>query len=170
MKYFTMEKENMVNGPGLRTVVWVSGCEHHCPNCHNPETWDKDSELAKEWSKEAEKELFKSIKPDYISGVTFSGGDPLAPYNRVGVLRIIKKIRHKFGDKKSIWVYTGYTFEEVSGIAGLDNIDVLVDGEFKEQYKSRDIMWRGSTNQRLIDVKTSLLAGMVMELKDKDVQ
>jgi len=148
----------MLNGEGLRTVLWVAGCSHNCPQCHNPVTWDINGGLA--FDEAAKEELFEELKKDYISGVTFSGGDPLHEKNRKEIEKLAEDIREKFPDK-TIWLYTGYEWEEICGIPFLPNIDVIVDGEFKIEEKDNSLHWKGSANQRVIDVKESLKTGKV---------
>ena len=148
----------MLNGEGLRTVLWVAGCSHNCPQCHNPVTWDINGGLA--FDEAAKEELFEELKKDYISGVTFSGGDPLHEKNREEIRKLAEDIREKFPDK-TIWLYTGYEWEEICGIPLLPNIDVIVDGEFKIEEKDNSLHWKGSANQRVIDVKESLKTGKV---------
>ena len=148
----------MLNGEGLRTVLWVAGCSHNCPQCHNPVTWDINGGLA--FDEAAKEELFEELKKDYISGVTFSGGDPLHEKNRKEIEKLAEDIREKFPDK-TIWLYTGYELEEICGLPFLPNIDVIVDGEFKIEEKDNSLHWKGSANQRVIDVKESLKTGKV---------
>lgn len=148
----------MLNGEGLRTVLWVAGCSHNCPQCHNPVTWDINGGLA--FDEAAKEELFEELKKDYISGVTFSGGDPLHEKNREEIRKLAEDIREKFPDK-TIWLYTGYEWEEICGIPFLPNIDVIVDGEFKIEEKDNSLHWKGSANQRVINVKESLKTGKV---------
>ena len=153
MRYHNITKEDMLNGDGLRSVLWLSGCTHACKGCQNPITWDINGGL--EFDDEAKKELFESLEPDYISGITFSGGDPLHPQNRKGVTALIKEIKTKFPNK-TIWVYTGYLFEEVRDLPLMQDIDILVDGEFKIDLLDVTLKWKGSSNQRVIDVKKTL--------------
>lgn len=148
----------MLNGEGLRTVLWVAGCSHNCPQCHNPVTWDINGGLT--FDEAAKEELFEELKKDYISGVTFSGGDPLHEKNRKEIEKLAEDIREKFPDK-TIWLYTGYEWEEICGLPFLPNIDVIVDGEFKIEEKDNSLHWKGSANQRVIDVKESLKTGKV---------
>ena len=148
----------MLNGEGLRTVLWVAGCSHNSPQCHNPVTWDINGGLA--FDEAAKEELFEELKKDYISGVTFSGGDPLHEKNRKEIEKLAEDIREKFPDK-TIWLYTGYEWEEICGLPFLPNIDVIVDGEFKIEEKDNSLHWKGSANQRVIDVKESLKTGKV---------
>ena len=112
----------MLNGDGLRVVLWVAGCGHACPGCHNPITWDAEGGLL--FDQAAKNELFTELGKDYISGITFSGGDPLFPGNREEISELCREIRQKFPDK-TIWLYTGYRWEEIKWLPFLDQIDVL---------------------------------------------
>ena len=172
MRYHNITKDDMLNGEGLRTVLWVAGCSHHCPQCHNPVagcthkckgchnpvTWDIEGGIP--FDDAAKEELFEELKKDYVSGVTFSGGDPLHLENREEIGALAKEIREKFPDK-TIWLYTGYEWEEICHLPFLSNIDVIVDGKFKIEEKDNNLHWKGSANQRVIDVKASLRAGEV---------
>lgn len=155
MNYHNITKEDMLNGEGLRVVLWVSGCNHHCKNCQNPITWDENGGLP--FDDEAENELFEALSKPYIDGITFSGGDPLFPGNRNEVFRLIKKCRTLFPEK-TIWLYTGYTWEQINHLEGISDIDVIAEGEFVEELKDNNIHWVGSSNQRVIRVKESLNA------------
>ena len=147
MNYHNITHDDMLNGDGLRVVLWVAGCTHHCKNCQNPETWDINSGIP--FDKEAKEEIFDELKKPYISGITFSGGDPLHPKHRKQVLELAKEIKEKF-PTKTVWCYTGFLYEEVKDIENLKYIDVLVDGEFKEELKDVNLPWVGSSNQRII--------------------
>ncbi len=153
MQYHNITKDDMLNGEGLRVVLWVSGCGHHCPGCHNPETWDPAGGIP--FDAAAEAELLELLGRDYISGVTFSGGDPLYPANRAEIARLAKKIRALF-PQKNIWLYTGYRWEEVSALPLMQDIDVLVDGRFIKELREPTLHWKGSFNQRIVDVQKSL--------------
>lgn len=170
MNYLKIEHEDVCNGTGLRVVLWLSGCSHHCYNCQNPQTWNSDSGIP--FNDSAKQEIFTELSKNYISGITFSGGDPLHENNLDEVLKLVKEIRISF-PKKSIWLYTGYElseiikqeqYEKVSGIPSvwskrwkiISNIDVLVDGEYIDEQKDLTLKWRGSKNQNCIDVKKSL--------------
>lgn len=153
MNYHNITKEDMLNGDGIRVVLWVSGCEHHCKNCQNPITWDKNGGLP--FDKAAEDELFEALNKPHIDGITFSGGDPLMPYNRKEIFRLIKKCR-KFYPEKSIWLYTGSKWEEIRDLPDLNLIDVIAEGEFVEALKDNNLHWVGSSNQRVIDIKSTL--------------
>ena len=143
----------MLNGDGIRVVLWVSGCENHCEGCHNPVTWDKNGGLP--FDEAAENELFEALDKPFIDGITFSGGDPMMPYNRDEVLRLIKKCRTNYPDK-TIWLYTGLNWEDIKDIEGLGLVDVVAEGRFIESLKDNNLHWVGSSNQKVIDVKKSL--------------
>lgn len=158
MNYHNITKEDMLNGDGIRVVLWVSGCSHKCKNCQNPITWDKDGGLP--FDKKAEDELFEALSKPFIDGITFSGGDPLMVENRSEVMRLVKKCRSEFPNK-TIWLYTGYSFDEIKDIEGIELIDVIADGEFIEELKDNNIKWVGSSNQKVIDVKKTLQNGAI---------
>lgn len=153
MYYHNITKDDMLNGEGLRVVLWVSGCSHRCKGCHNAQTWAPDSGIP--FDETAEAELFELLERDYISGITFSGGDPLFEGNRAEITRLAKKVRTLMPEK-NIWLYTGYRWEEVSALPVMQDIDVLVDGKFVEDLKDSKLHWKGSFNQRIIDVQKSL--------------
>lgn len=147
MNYHNITHDDMLNGDGLRVVLWVAGCTHHCKNCQNPETWDINGGIP--FDNEAKEEIFDELKKPYISGITFSGGDPLHPKHRKQVLELAKEIKEKF-PTKTVWCYTGFLYEEVKDTENLKYVDVLVDGEFKEELKDVNLPWVGSSNQRII--------------------
>lgn len=153
MRYHNITKDDMLNGDGLRVVLWVSGCTHKCKNCHNPVTWDIHGGL--EFDQEAKKELFEALAKPYIAGITLSGGDPLHPANCADVTSLIQEIRETF-PQKTIWMYTGFCWDEVNTLEAVQNVDVLVDGPYIEELKDPKLHWRGSSNQRVIRVKESL--------------
>ena len=171
MNYHNITHDDMLNGSGLRVVLWCSGCEHHCNNCQNSQTWEFDSGMP--FDKNAKKEIFNELKKDYISGITFSGGDPLAAANLETVLSLIKEIRISFPDK-NIWIYSGYTWEQIMYPIITDdfnmkrdkvikmkqeivkNCDVLVDGRYIDELRDITLHWKGSLNQRVIDVQETL--------------
>lgn len=160
MNYHNITKDDMLNGDGLRVVLWLSGCNHYCKECQNPITWDPNDGLI--FDKAAKDELFEVLSRDYISGITFSGGDPLFPQNRAEVTALAEEIKNAFPDK-TIWMYTGYTYEQIKDLKVLDYVDVLVDGEFEIQNIDLQAKWRGSINQRVIDVnKTKKLEQIVL--------
>ena len=159
MNYHNITKDDMLNGDGLRVVLWTAGCTHRCDGCQNPQTWDADGGL--EFDEKAEEELFDALKKDHISGITFSGGDPLHPFNRDEVLRLAKKVKETCPNK-TVWLYTGFLWEEVKDKIDLTNIDVLVDGEFKKELNDNNLKWVGSSNQKIVDVQKSLHEGQVV--------
>lgn len=159
MRYHNITKLDMLNGSGLRVVLWVSHCEHQCVNCQNPQTWDSTGGIPFDLA--AKEEIFAELKKEEIQGITFSGGDPLSIINREKILELAKEIKLKFSNK-NIWLYTGYEWEEVSNINGIKNIDVLVDGKFFECLSVPSPKWRGSSNQRVIDVQESLKQNKVI--------
>lgn len=163
MRYHNITTDDMLNGDGLRTVLWVAGCNHHCEGCHNPITWDINGGLP--FDEEAENELFEKLKPDYISGITFSGGDPLHPKNRDEITRLAKKAREMF-PKKTVWLYTGYLFDEIKELEIMRYLDVLVDGEFKKELLDEKLHWKGSANQRVIEVPETLQVGRIVLFDD----
>lgn len=158
MRYHNITKDDMLNGDGLRVVLWVAGCGHHCKECHNPITWDPDGGLP--FGEAAKQEIFEELGKPYISGITFSGGDPLYPANVAEVTELAKEIRKQFPNK-TIWLYTGGLWEEVCGMEIIHYIDVLVDGEFEVERKELNLQWKGSANQRVIDVPETLEKGEI---------
>ena len=150
MNYHNITKDDMLNGDGLRVVLWVSGCAHGCKGCHNPITWDPKSGLP--FDEAAKQEIFTELKKDYISGLTLSGGDPLFPGNRSTIEQLVKEVKENFPNK-TIWLYTGYDWEAISNLPLIQYIDIVIDGKFIESLKDAKLHWRGSSNQRVIDVK-----------------
>lgn len=163
MNYHNITHDDMLNGEGLRVVLWVAGCYHHCPECQNPETWDPDSGVL--FDKDAEKEIFDELKKPHVSGLTLSGGDPLFMFNRDKVTKLCEKVKYKFPDK-TIWLYTGYKFEDIRDLSILNYIDVLVDGRYEKDEKDIDLEWKGSKNQRIIDVRKSRFFHKVILYQD----
>lgn len=159
MRYHNITTDDMLNGDGLRTVLWVAGCTHRCEGCHNPITWDIDGGIP--FDEAAENELFEKLAPDYISGITFSGGDPLHPRNREEITRLAKKARELFHDK-TIWLYTGYSWDEICELEIIKYLDVVVDGEFIKKLFDGKLHWKGSSNQRVIDVNETTRLGKIV--------
>lgn len=172
MNYGTIKKTDIANGLGVRVSLFVSGCTHHCEGCFNRETWD--FKYGKPYTEETEKEIIEALSHQYIKGLSLLGGEPMEPGNQRVLLPLIKKVRSLFPEK-DIWCYTGYTYDtdllEDSRAKCectqelLSNIDVLVDGEFVEELKDISLQFRGSSNQRIIDVKASLNDGRVKLLE-----
>lgn len=150
MRYHDIKKADMLNGDGIRVTLFVSGCNHYCKGCQNPITWDPDGGLP--FDDEAKEEIFAELENDWCSGITFSGGDPLYPSNRADITALAKEIKAKYPDK-TIWLYTGYSYEEISNLDVMAYVDVLVDGEFKEELADINYPWAGSTNQRVLRLK-----------------
>lgn len=159
MRYHNITKDDMLNGTGLRVVLWVAGCNHGCKGCQNPVTWDINGGLP--FDEAAKEEIFDELKKPYIEGITLSGGDPLHPVNRKDVEGLVAEIRAKFPEK-TIWLYTGFSWEEVKYLPFIKKLDVLVDGRFIEALKDTKLYWRGSSNQKVIDVKKSLIKSSVV--------
>ena len=155
---------DVANGPGCRTSFFVSGCRHHCKGCFNAETWNFD--YGHVYTDEVENELVESIKESYIDGISILGGEPMEPENQPYIKKLVERVRKEVPESKT-WVYSGYTWEELTDENNkschtadtmdiLRNIDVLVDGEFHEDEKDITLLFRGSANQRLIDVQATL--------------
>lgn len=163
MNYHKIEKTSIANGEGIRVILWVSGCRMYCKGCHNPETWSLHS--GKPFDEEAERELFIALDKPYIQGITFSGGHPLESENLIQIYNLIQKIRFKY-KSKDIWLYTGLTWEDI--MSKNDDIidklrqeivsmcDVVVDGRYVDELRDITLRFKGSKNQRLIDVRKSL--------------
>ena len=150
MYYSGITKCDVANGNGFRVVLWVSGCDHHCKGCHNPETWNPY--YGKQFDVFTELEILDALDKDYVEGLTLSGGDPLKKENVPYVYWLVKQVKEKYPDK-DIWCWTGYTLEELNGRRDvkelLKYIDVLVDGPFIESKRDITLAWRGSSNQRI---------------------
>lgn len=179
MNYLKIEHEDVCNGTGLRVVLWLSGCSHHCYNCQNPQTWNPDSGIP--FDESAKQEIFNELSKDYISGITFSGGDPLHENNLGEVLKLVQEIRISFPDK-TIWLYTGYDFDLLNSkyneykytpfAASADewltrweiisNVDILIDREYIDEKRDITLKWRGSSNQRVIDIKQTLTQNKIV--------
>ena len=159
MRYHNITKDDMLNGDGLRVVLWVAGCTHKCKQCQNPITWDINGGL--EFGESEKKEIFDQLDQSYISGITFSGGDPLHPQNRQPVYELAKEIKEKY-PHKTIWLYTGFLWEEIKDLPIIPYLDVLVDGEFKIDILDPQLHWKGSSNQRVIDVPATIKTGEVV--------
>ena len=149
----------MLNGDGLRVVLWVSGCNHQCEDCQNPVTWDLAGGLP--FDEKAEEELFEALKKPYISGITFSGGDPLHQFNRQETFRLMKKVKETMPDK-TVWVYTGFLWDDFKDVEEMKYVDVFVDGRFIKSLKDDNLQWVGSSNQRIIDVQQTLKTGKIV--------
>ena len=200
MNYLRIDKEDVCNGEGLRVVLWLSGCSHKCKGCQNPQTWDADSGIP--FNESTKEELFRELDKDYISGLTLTGGDPLFESNLDDVLELVTEVNKRYNTtqyidennqnnhnilntnadkirlsspKKSIWIYSGYTWEEIldedyNFLEMHDNLrqaiiaqcNVFVDGKYKESQRDITLPYRGSKNQRLIDIQQTLKGKIVL--------
>ena len=174
MYYGEVKYSDIANGPGVRTSLFVSGCTHHCKGCFNEETWDFN--FGKPFTKEVEDEIIETLRPAYIAGLTILGGEPMEVVNQKVLCPFIDRVRAEVPGK-NIWIYSGYTWEELTDEENkrchceetneiLKNIDVLVDGEFKLDLKNISLKFRGSSNQRIIDVKKSLEENAVVLIEE----
>lgn len=161
MHYGSIKSVDIANGEGIRVTLFVSGCTHHCKNCFNPETWN--FEYGNPFTKETEDTIIKYLEADFVKGLTLLGGEPMEPQNQKALLPFLKRVKQKFGDSKNIWSYTGFVYDRDLIDGGrvhtedtdelLSLIDVLVDGPFIESLKNLSLKFRGSSNQRVIDLK-----------------
>ena len=168
MNYGTIKFCDIANGIGIRTVLFVSGCTHHCKGCFQPETWD--FAYGQPYTKETEQTILDSLSPSYIHGLTLLGGEPMEPDNQRVLLPLLRRLKAEY-PRKTVWCYSGYTYEELTGISRarcettdemLSLIDVLVDGEFVLEQKNISLRFRGSENQRLIDLPKTREQGSVV--------
>lgn len=175
MNYSGISECDVLNGTGFRVVLFVSGCSHRCYNCQNPKTWDKN--FGHPFTEKTRQYIFNCLDKDYIDGITITGGDPLHENNLNEVLKLVQEIRISFPEK-TIWLYTGYSYSKIFqgqssclSQEGLNNFkrreiiklcDVVVDGEYIDEQKDITLKWRGSKNQRCIDVKQSLTQNKVI--------
>ncbi|MBQ7345184.1 MAG: anaerobic ribonucleoside-triphosphate reductase activating protein [Oscillospiraceae bacterium] len=174
MNFATIKNCDIANGPGVRVSLFVSGCTHHCKGCFNEVAWD--FEYGGPFTQETVDLILRMLSPDYIQGLTLLGGEPFEPQNQGAVLDLVRQVRKQY-PQKSVWAYSGYLFDKdilpgrlgdravTQELVGL--LDVLVDGPFVESQKDLSLRFRGSRNQRLIDVPASLRAGHVILWKDQ---
>lgn len=168
MNYGAIKKCDIANGVGVRTVLFVSGCTHHCKGCFQPETWNFD--YGERYTKETEDEIIESLRPDYVDGITLLGGEPFEPENQRELVKLLRRIKKKL-PQKTVWSFSGYTYEELTGDSRavcevtkemLSMLDVLVDGEFVEAKRNISLRFRGSENQRLIDMNKTRKEGKIV--------
>ena len=169
MNYAEIKKTDIANGEGVRVSLFVSGCRRHCKNCFNKVTWDFS--YGKPFTQDVQNELLEALAPDYIAGLTVLGGDPMEPENQRALLPFVRRVREEL-PQKTIWCYTGYTYhdgaiEEEQANCEVTRqfislLDVLVDGRFVEELKDIRLVFRGSSNQRVIDIKRSIESGSVV--------
>lgn len=164
MNVAEIKTNDIANGEGVRTSLFVSGCRHHCPDCFNYMAWD--FEYGKPFTKETENEIFESLKPAWIAGLSILGGEPFEPENQKAILELLKRFKKQYPDK-TVWCYSGFTIEEITGAVPsrayteiscelLKMLDVLVDGRYEKALKNISLKFRGSENQRIIDVRKTL--------------
>lgn len=177
MYYGALKKTDIANGPGVRVAFFVSGCTHQCKECFNPETWNFT--YGEEFTDAVQKELLEALAPDHIHGLSVLGGEPFEPSNQRVLVELYRTVKERF-PQKTIWVYSGYTLEdelmsesrarcEVTDEI-LSLIDVLVDGEFVLDKKNISLKFRGSENQRIIDMKATLREGRTIVIDDSDIR
>ncbi len=174
MYYGEIKKCDIANGEGVRVSLFVSGCTHHCPGCFNQDTWEFD--YGKEYTQETEKEILEALAPSYINGLSLLGGEPFEPQNQKVLISLLRKVKERYPEK-DIWCYSGYLFDKelLSESRArceytdemLSMLDVLVDGRFVEALKDIRLVFRGSSNQRVIDVKKSLETGEIIPWEPK---
>ena len=170
MNYATIKNCDIANGPGVRVSLFVSGCTHHCSGCFNEVAWDFD--YGQPFTQETIDKILNMLRPSYIRGLTLLGGEPFEPQNQAGVVELLRQVKRELPEK-TVWAYSGYLFDRdiLSGRLGdtreyLSYVDVLVDGPFIEAKKNLSLRFRGSENQRMIDVPASLAAGTIIPWQD----
>lgn len=175
MHYSTIKDCDIANGIGVRITLFVSGCTNHCKNCFQPQTWDFN--YGEPFTEETEEKLLEMLKPDYISGLTLLGGEPMEPQNQKALVPFLKRVREAYPNK-NIWCFTGFTYEILKTDGShprcevtdemLSLIDVLVDGKYVDELKDLTLQFRGSSNQRLIDMVKTRENGEVTLLPNND--
>lgn len=175
MHYSTIKDCDIANGIGVRITLFVSGCTNHCKNCFQPQTWDFN--YGEPFTEETEEKLLEMLKPDYINGLTLLGGEPMEPQNQRALVPFLKKVREAYPNK-NIWCFTGFTYEVLKTDGShprcevtdemLSLIDVLVDGRYVDELKDLTLQFRGSSNQRLIDMVKTRENGEVTLLPNND--
>ena len=163
MNYAAIKKYDIANGPGCRVSLFVSGCRRHCIGCFNEEAQSFD--YGKEFTYETLQELDILLSNEHVNGLSILGGEPCEPENRETVLDICKHVREVFGNTKTIWMWSGYLFEDLKVLPVMEYIDVLIDGPFVRMLKDLSLYYRGSLNQRVIDVPKSLKGGYAIQLE-----
>lgn len=175
MYYSTIKDCDIANGVGCRVSLFVSGCTNHCKDCFQPETWD--FRYGKPFTSETEDRILQMLKKDYIRGLTILGGEPMEPENQVGLISLLRRVKKDL-PQKDIWCYSGFTYEVITSAGShphcevteelLSCLDVLVDGRFVAELKDPSLWFRGSSNQRIIDVKKTLESGTVQTVDTRD--
>ncbi len=175
MYYSVIKDCDIANGEGVRITLFVSGCTNRCEHCFQPETWN--FEYGQAFTEDTVQTLLKMLSPAYIRGLTLLGGEPMEPKNQPTLLNLVRTVRNTLPNK-DIWCFTGFTYEQLKEEGSyprcdvtdefLENLDVLVDGRFVNELKNLTLRFRGSSNQRLIDMKKTLKEGHVVQLPDMD--
>ncbi len=165
MRYNKIRKMDISNGPGIRVSIFMQGCEFHCKGCFNPETWD--FKCGNEFTDETIEKVLDLCNYDHIVGLTILGGEPMHPVNIEGTTKLAKEFKKRF-PKKSLWVWTGFQYEKIKDKEVFKYIDVLVDGQFKAELFSPKLRWKGSSNQRVIDINETIKGGKIIEYKDEE--
>ena len=163
MRYASIRKMDISNGPGFRVSIFFQGCPFHCKNCFNPETWDFNG--GEEYTDEIKEKVLALASASHIKGLSILGGEPLDEKNIDGVLELAKAFKEKYPDK-TIWLWTGNLFDNKKDKEIMKYLDVLVDGQYKDELRDPRLKWKGSSNQRVIDVKKSLKKGSVVLYED----
>ena len=177
MHYGTIKNCDIANGIGVRVSLFVSGCRNRCKNCFQPQTWAFD--YGEAFTEETEDYILKLLEPSYITGLTILGGEPLEPENQRELLPFIKRVKQRYPNK-TIWMFTGFTFEELHDVSCrgctevtqelLSQLDILVDGRFVEELKSLALRFRGSSNQRIIDIPKTFQSGEITLWQEKEIK
>lgn len=151
-RYNLIREMDIANGPGVRASIFMQGCSFHCKNCFNPETWNFES--GKEFTKETIEKVLNVCDKDYIEGLSILGGEPMHPQNREATVELAKAFKQKYPNK-NLWMWSGFPFEEIKDSEAFQYVDVLIDGTYQEKLHNPTLKWRGSSNQRVIDVAKS---------------
>ena len=162
MRYNLIRKMDISNGPGVRVSVFMQGCQFHCKNCFNSETWDFNS--GNEFNDETISKILELCKKEYINGLSILGGEPMNPVNVEGTTKLAKKFKETF-PKKDLWMWSGYKYEDLKDKEVFNYVDVLVDGQYVDELHDSTLKWRGSSNQRVIDIKKSKQSEQVVLIR-----
>ncbi len=162
MRYNLIRKMDISDGPGVRVSIFMQGCNFHCKNCFNSETWDFNG--GKEFNDDTIKKVLELCKKDHIKGLSILGGEPMHPANINGTTKLAKEFKEAFPDK-DVWVWSGFRYEDLKDEDVFNYVDVLVDGQYVDELHDPTLKWRGSSNQRVIDIKKSKENNEVVLLK-----
>ena len=162
MRYNLIRKMDISNGPGVRVSIFMQGCHFHCKNCFNPETWDFKG--GKEFTDETIEKVLDLCEKSEVKGLSILGGEPMHPENIEGTKKHAKAFKEKYPEK-NVWAWSGFKFEDLKNKEVLKYIDVLVDGNYKDELHDPTLKWKGSSNQRVVDVQKSIETGKVIEIK-----